>query len=143
MTGTERWSGTIAMEGVMTGDGRHIEPGALTLGRRVAIRAWGDKGDEDGDAYDGITDWEVIGSITSIRREGGAIVGEGEILRGWIARLTAEGRCQPQIEIMPTGHAGFVQLDDHSITVEGARIIGMVLGDRPAWDGLGIAPVAR
>lgn len=139
MTGTERWSGTIAMEGVMTGDGRHIEPGALSLGRRVAIRAWGDGDGEKGP----IPGWEVIGSITSIRREGGAIVGEGEILRGWIARLTAEGRCQPQIEIMPTGHAGFVQLDDHSITVEGARIIGMVLGDRPAWDGLGIAPVAR
>lgn len=69
---TCRWAGVLAVEGVMTGDGRYIEEGALrweTL--PVPLRAVR----QDVGGHDGA---EVCGRIDSVeRRDGGVVWGEG------------------------------------------------------------------
>src|SRR5690625_1247851 len=107
MAKTARWSGVIAVENLLTGDGRLLETDSLRWeSLPLPIRTV----KEDSGAHDGAV---VIGLIETIeRREGGEIWGEGSIDLG-----SAEG--QEAFRLIQEGYRRgvSVDLDDTSFEI--------------------------
>src|SRR5690625_223734 len=107
MAKTARWSGVIAVENLLTGDGRLLETDSLRWENLpLPIRTV----KEDSGAHDGAV---VIGLIETIeRREGGEIWGEGSIDLG-----SAEG--QEAFRLIQEGYRRgvSVDLDDTSFEI--------------------------
>jgi hypothetical protein len=65
------WSGVIAIEGELTGDGRLMEPGALYWDDASITLLW--------DRTDGDHSGMVVGTVTRIWRDGDRIMAEGDL----------------------------------------------------------------
>lgn len=108
-----KWRGVIAVEGEHTVDGRFIEQDALNwdLDEPLPVVQW----------IDGTYDWNRIGWIETIERDGGLI------------RATGTLDTKPVGNACEMGADSMVLSDDETPHVQEARIRYVAIGERPAW----------
>lgn len=127
------WSGIIAFEGVLTGDGRYIMPGALTWTTPMPLRyVQKDIGEHDGA--------EVIGLITSVERlSDGSIYATGNfdvagVAGAEVARKVTAGY-MGGVSIDPGAYSGgYATMDGSPVLVfDQFEVRGATLVDIPAF----------
>ncbi|MEO1063015.1 MAG: hypothetical protein AAFZ07_16510 [Actinomycetota bacterium] len=140
--GLARWEGILVVEGSPTGDGRFIEPGALTH-RDLPLPLMGmDRNPEGGAGHDGA---ELIGSIEWIERRGSEIWGGGRIDLGSdegrkFYRLLQEGWIRGISVDLDSVVAVFVEATEQ-VRMQRARIMGATVTPFPAFAEAGVTDV--
>lgn len=111
-----RWKGQLAVEGVMTGDGREIAPGALTWATLPLPLGWLQQSQHgDGVGNPGAVD---LGNIeTAERSDGGVILGTGVIDDGHDSGIDFVRRLDEGTAPMGTRWGVSVDVDDPVIEI--------------------------
>lgn len=146
------WAGPIAMEGVDTGDGRRIEPGALNW-RELPLTLMAQHSTPD---FGGHAEAQVAGRIDALARNGENIIGNGVFDTGeWGAetqRLVNEGMLKGVSIDLAINEAEVIPAPDAQDEIEAmlmgtlnvldGTILGATIVPFPAFENATIAIVA-